>query len=156
MTQRPDLGLPSHAPGTSHSIKEARQAPTSPWSLHRAHCHCKEERLHIYAGPRQDGCNLGYSTSQRGDSHPKCIRTISGLGASGSTDAQADAAIRRQFQVAMGLPPNFHPHTGVASSNESIASSTKVSTLRDGPTDYFGLGKPAVTGEERFRSFDRT
>ncbi len=27
-----------------------------------------------------------------------------------------------------------------------------VSTLGDGPTDYFGMGKLAVTGEERFRS----
>jgi len=53
----------------------------------------------------------------------------------------------------MDLPPNLHPHTGVvASSNASIASSITVSTLGDSPTDYFGLGKPAVAGEERFRS----
>jgi hypothetical protein len=52
----------------------------------------------------------------------------------------------------MDLPPNFHPHTGVASSNASIASSTTISTLRDSQTDYFGLGKPGVAGEERFRS----
>ena len=56
------------------------------------------------------------------------------------------------FKKRMDLPPNFHPHTGVASSNASIASSTTVSTLGDSPTDYFGLGKPAVAGEERFRS----
>jgi hypothetical protein len=50
----------------------------------------------------------------------------------------------------MDLPSNFHP--GVASSNTSISSSTTLSTLGDSPTDYFGVGKPAVTGEERFRS----
>ena len=52
----------------------------------------------------------------------------------------------------MDLPPNLHSHTGVASSNASIVSSTTVSTLGDSPTDYFGLEKPAVAGEERFRS----
>ena len=41
---------------------------------------------------------------------------------------------------------------GVASSNASIASSTTASTLGDSPTDYFGLGNPAVAGEERFRT----
>ena len=56
------------------------------------------------------------------------------------------------FKKRMDLPPNLHPHTGVASSNASIASSTTVSTLGDSPTDYFGLGKPGVAGEERFRS----
>jgi len=73
---------------------------------------------------------LGCSTSQWGGSHPKCIHTISRLGASGSTDAQAGAAIRRQFQEAHGPSPNLHSHTGVATlSNASIASSTTVSTL---------------------------
>ncbi len=56
------------------------------------------------------------------------------------------------FKKRMDLPPNFHPHTGVASSNASIASSTTASTLGDSQTDYFGLGKPGVAGEERFRS----
>jgi hypothetical protein len=56
------------------------------------------------------------------------------------------------FKKRMDLPPNFHPHTGVASSNASIASSTTVSTLGDSPTEYFGLGKPSAAGEERFRS----
>ena len=42
-----------------------------------------------------------------GVTHPKCIRTILGLGASGSTDAQADAAIHRQFQEAHGPSPKF-------------------------------------------------
>ena len=45
---------------------------------------------------------------------------------------------------------NFHPHTGVTSSNASVASSTTVSTLGESPTDYFGLGKPAVVRGERF------
>ncbi|KAI0249408.1 hypothetical protein BJV78DRAFT_1228260 [Lactifluus subvellereus] len=53
------------------------------------------------------------------------------------------------FKKRMDLPPTFHPHTGVASSNASTASSTTVSTLGD---DFFGIGKPAVAGEERFRS----
>jgi len=118
----------------------------------RARCQRKAERPHVYARSCQDCCKLGYLTSQRGDSCPKCIRTISRLGASDFTDAQADAAIRRQFEEAHGPSPNFHPLTGVASSNASIASSTTVSTLGDSPTDYFGLGKPAVAGEERFRS----
>jgi hypothetical protein len=59
------------------------------------------------------------------------------------------------FKKRMDLPPNFHPHTGVASLNASIASSKKVSTLGDSQscqTDYFGLGKPGVAGAERFRS----
>ena len=56
------------------------------------------------------------------------------------------------FKKRMDLPPNLYPHTGVASSNASIASSTTVSTLGDSPTDYFGLGKPVVAGEGRFRS----
>jgi len=47
----------------------------------------------------------------------------------------------------MDLHPNLHPHTGVTSSNASIASSTTVSTLRDSPTDYFGLEKPAPRGK---------
>lgn len=56
------------------------------------------------------------------------------------------------YKKRMDLPPNFHPHPGVASSNTSISSSTTLSTLGDGPNDYFGVGKPAVAGEERFRS----
>ena len=44
------------------------------------------------------------------------------------------------FKKRMDLPPNFHPHTGVAS------------TLGDSQTDYFGLGKPGVAGEAQFRS----
>jgi len=56
------------------------------------------------------------------------------------------------FEKHMDLPPNLHSHMGVAtSSNMLIASSTAVSTLEDSLTDYFSLGKPAVTGEERFR-----
>jgi len=51
----------------------------------------------------------------------------------------------------MDLPSNFYPHTGVALSNASTTSPTTVSTLGDGQTDY-GLGKPAVVGEERFWS----
>jgi len=56
------------------------------------------------------------------------------------------------YKKRMDLPPNFHPHPGVASSNASISSSTTLSTLGESPTDYFGVGKPAVAGEERFRS----
>ena len=56
------------------------------------------------------------------------------------------------YKKRMDLPPNFHPYPGVASSNASISSSTTLSTLGDSPTDYFGVGKPAVAGEERFRS----
>jgi len=59
------------------------------------------------------------------------------------------------FKKRMDLPPNLHPHTGVASSNASIASFITVSTLGDNPTDYFGLGKPVVAGEERFRSLTK-
>ena len=102
---RSSSGLPSHAPRTSHSIKEARQAPTSPWSPHGARCQCKVERPHVYGRSCQDCCKLAYSSSQRGNSHPKCIRTISRLGASDPTAAQADAAIRRQFQEAHGPSP---------------------------------------------------
>ena len=58
----------------------------------------------------KDCCKLGYSTSQRGDSCPECIRTISELGASGSTSAQADSAIRRRFQEAHG-PSSYFPST---------------------------------------------
>ena len=42
------------------------------------------------------------------------------------------------------LPPDLHPHTGVVSSNATIASSTTVPTLGDSPTDYFGLEKPPI------------
>ena len=56
------------------------------------------------------------------------------------------------FKKRMSLPPNFHPHIGVASSNASIASTTTVSSLGDNPNDYFGVGKPPVAGEEQFRS----
>ncbi|KAI9507647.1 hypothetical protein F5148DRAFT_1306912 [Russula earlei] len=57
------------------------------------------------------------------------------------------------FKKRMDLSPNFHPHMGVAPSNASISSSTTTeSTFADGPTDYFGIGKPTVAGEERFRS----
>jgi len=146
-TQRLDSGLPSHAPGTGHSIKEARQALTSPWSPHRARCQRKEERPHVYARSCQDGCKLGYSSSQRGDSHPKCIRTISGLGASGSTDAQADAAIRRQFQEAHGPSPKLPSTYGrriVQCVDRFLYHGINA---RRNPTDYFGLGKPAVAGE---------
>jgi len=157
------LGIPTRLKGwirdcpsmlleSSHSIKEARQAPTSPWSPHGARCQHKAERPHVCARSCEDCCKLGHSTSQQGGPRPKCIRTISRLGASGSTDAQADARIRRQFQERMDLSLNLHPHTGVASSIASLASSTTVSTLGDSPTVYFGLGKPAVAGEERFRS----
>jgi len=56
------------------------------------------------------------------------------------------------FKKRMDLLPNFHPHIGLASPNASITSSMTASTLGDSPTDYFGLGKPVVAGEERFRS----
>jgi hypothetical protein len=56
------------------------------------------------------------------------------------------------FKKRMDLLPNFYPHTGVALSNGSIASSMMASTLGDSQTDYFGLGKPGVEGEDRFRS----
>ena len=56
------------------------------------------------------------------------------------------------YKKRMDIAPNFHPHTGVASSNASISSSIAVPTLGDSPTDYFGLGKLAVVGEERYRS----
>ena len=46
------------------------------------------------------------------------------------------------------LPPDFHPHTDVASSNAIIASSIAPSTLADSPTYYFGLEEPAVANEE--------
>jgi hypothetical protein len=42
------------------------------------------------------------------------------------------------YKKRMDLPPNFHPHPGVASG--------------DSPNDYFGAGKPTVAGEERFRN----
>ena len=51
----------------------ARQAPTSPWSPHRAHFRHQVEHPHVYAGSCQDCCELGYLTSQRGDSHLKCV-----------------------------------------------------------------------------------
>ena len=41
------------------------------------------------------------------------------------------------FKKRMDLPPNFHPHTGVASSNASIVSSPTESSVGDSPTDYF-------------------
>jgi hypothetical protein len=56
------------------------------------------------------------------------------------------------FKKRMDLPPNFHPHTGVVSPNESITSSTTISTLGDNMTDIFGLGIIAIAGEEKFRS----
>ncbi|KAN0129056.1 hypothetical protein V8E53_013206 [Lactarius tabidus] len=56
------------------------------------------------------------------------------------------------FKKRMDLPPNFHPHAGVASSNASIASSATTSSVGDSQADYFGLGKPAIAGEERFRN----
>jgi hypothetical protein len=56
------------------------------------------------------------------------------------------------FKKCVDLPPNFHPHTRIASSNASIASSTTVSTFSDSKKDYFGLGQPGVAGEERFQS----
>jgi len=105
VAQKLNSGLPSHAPGMSHSIKEARQASTSPWSPHGARCQRKAECPHVYTRPCQDCCKLAYSISQRGDSHTKCIRTISRLGASGSTDTQADAAICRPSQEAHGPSP---------------------------------------------------
>lgn len=46
------------------------------------------------------------------------------------------------------LPPDFHPHTDVASSNAIITSSIAPSTLADSPTYYFGLEEPAVPNEE--------
>ena len=92
-----DSGLPSHVPGTSPSIKEARQAPTSPWSTYRVHCPREAERPDVYARSCQDCCKLGYSTPQRGDSCSECIRTISRLGASGSTTLKLTPSIRRRF-----------------------------------------------------------
>jgi len=56
------------------------------------------------------------------------------------------------YKKRMDLPPNLHPHTGIVSSNASISSTTTVSTLGDSPSDYFGVGKPAISGEERFGS----
>ena len=39
------------------------------------------------------------------------------------------------FKKRMDLPPNFHPHTGVASSNASVVSSATESSVGDSPTD---------------------
>ena len=62
-----------------------------------------------------------------------------------------------RWSVWIYTPPNFHLHTGVASSNAFIASLMMVSTLSDSQTDYFGLGISSVMGEERFQTpeFDR-
>jgi len=57
----PFLHIPPRV-GTSHSIKEARHAPTSPWSPHRARYQRQAERLHVYARSGRDCCKLGYST----------------------------------------------------------------------------------------------
>ena len=56
------------------------------------------------------------------------------------------------FKKCMDLSSNFHSLTGVASYNASIASSATVSSVEDNQTDYLGLGKPALAGEERFRN----
>ena len=93
----PTSGLPNHAPGTGRSINQAQEAPISPWDPYRTRCRRMAEHSHVCARSRQEP---NYSTSQRGGLHPKYIRIISRLGASGSTDAQAEAAIRRQFQEA--------------------------------------------------------
>ena len=60
------------------------------------------------------------------------------------------------FKKRMVLPPNFHPHTGVTSSNASIASSTTVSTLGGSPTDYLRFGKTSCRGRRAIPEFDRT
>ena len=39
------------------------------------------------------------------------------------------------FKKRIDLPPNFHPHTGVVSSNASIVSSATESSVGDSPTD---------------------
>jgi len=150
--QRLDSGLPSHAPVTGHSIKEAQQAPTSPWSLHHACCQHKAEHPHVYARSCQDGCKFGYSTSQRGDSHPKCIRTISRLGASGSTDTQADAAIHGTVSRGAWTFPLISIH--IQASHRPMRRPLPLPQYQHSEMARLtGLGKPAVAGEERFRSF---
>jgi len=53
------------------------------------------------------------------------------------------------FKKHMDPPPNFHPRTGVASSNALITFSTTASAFGDSPTGHFGLGKPAVAEKGR-------
>jgi len=145
------FGVTSHALGTSHSINEARQVSTSSCSPHGVRCQRKAERPHVYARSCEDCCKLGYSTSHQGDS-PQMYSHNRDWERVTPPTLKLMSRYADTFEKRMDFPPNLYPHTGVASSNASIASSTTVSTLGDSTTNYFGLGKPAVAGEERFRS----
>ena len=130
MPKRLDSWLLGHAPRTGHSIKETREASTPSRSPHDT------RGQHIRRNVRMYTADLVKSGASWVIPPP-----------SGVTDAPNPFARSRDrervasptlklmprnadiFKKHMDLPPNFHPHTGVASSNASIASSTTVSTL---------------------------
>jgi len=114
------------------------------------------DRPHVFTQFRQDRRELGCPSSERCDSCPKSIWTISRLGACFPTHSQLDAALCDSFKERVDLPLNFHPRLGFALSNTSTASSATVSTIDDSPTSaYFGPETPAVVGEGRFQSLTR-
>ncbi|KAI0067395.1 hypothetical protein BV25DRAFT_1819719 [Artomyces pyxidatus] len=53
------------------------------------------------------------------------------------------------YKKRMDLAPNFHPQLGAGTVNSVSSSSTSSASSGE---DYFGLGKGAIGGEERFRS----
>ena len=107
---------------------------------------------HVSTRSCQACCELGLSASGRGDAAPDVFAQSNDWERVVPPTLKLVPCYADNYKKRMDIPPNFHPHTGIASWNASISSSATISTLEDSPTDYFGLGKLAIAGEERFHS----
>jgi len=93
------------------------------YGAHHACCQHKVERLHVYDRSCQDCCQLGHSTPQQGDSGPNVFAQSRDWERVAPPMLKLTPWYADSLKKHINLPPNLHPHMGVASSNASITSS---------------------------------
>jgi hypothetical protein len=128
--ERLDSRLLGHAPRTGHSIEETREASTPSRSPHDTRGQRVRRNVRMYTA------DLVKSGASWVIPPPSGVTDLPNpFARSRDRERVASPTLKLMprnadiFKKRMDLPPNFHPHTGVASSNASIASSTTVSTL---------------------------
>jgi hypothetical protein len=130
MPKRLDSWLLGHAPRTGHSIKETQEASTPLWSPHDTH------GQHIRWNVQMYTANLVKSSASWVIPPSSGVTDVPNPFAQSWDRKQVASPMLKLmphnadiFKKHVNLPPNFHPHIGIASSNASIASPTMVSTL---------------------------
>ncbi len=114
-------------------------------------CQRKAECPHVYGRSRQEYCELGLLTSEQVAHAPNAFAQSRDWEFAPST---LRLALRYADSYKNGPPPEFpSPYRRwVIECVYRFFYYCTVSTLGDSTTDYFGVGKPAIAGEERIRS----